>query len=135
MSVPACAAPGRRRGGLLAARDGAAAVETALLLPVLFLLLLGVIELGRLAWTRTALTFAVQEAARCASVRPGICGTASQTAAFAARTVAPLNIPASAFTVTTQACGTQVRAQLSYRFVAYAIFRVAPTLTAQVCRV
>ncbi|MDB5474578.1 MAG: hypothetical protein JWP49_89 [Phenylobacterium sp.] len=126
--------PGRRRG-LLAAREGAAAVETALLLPALLLVLLGVMEFGRLAWTQTTLNFAVQEAARCAAVRPDLCGAPAQIAAYAAGRTAPLNIAASAFIVTTQPCGTQVRASLSYRFLAKAIFRVAPTLTARVCRV
>lgn len=113
---------------------GATAVETAFVLPVMLLLLLGVIELGRLAWTRTALEYAVQEAARCAAVRPTLCGSASQTASYAAQTVATLNIPASAFTVTAQSCGTQVRATVPYQFAAYAIFTKAPTLTAQACR-
>lgn len=125
----------RPPANLLAAREGAAAVETALLLPVLLLLLLGVIEFGRLAWTRTALNFAVQEAARCAAVRTATCGDATATAAFAAQKVTALGIPASAFTVTTQPCGTQVRAELNYRFVAAAIFRTAPKLTAQACRI
>jgi Flp pilus assembly protein TadG len=131
-SVPSPLIRGR---GLLAAREGAAAVETALLLPVLLLLLLGVIEFGRLAWTQTTLNFAVQEAARCAAVRPDLCGAPAQTAAYAAARTGPLNIAASAFTVTPQACGTQVRASLTYRYIGKAIFRVAPTLTAQVCRV
>jgi len=130
-------APRRHRHalpGLLAARRGATAVEAAFVLPVLLLVLLGTIELGRLAWTRTALEFAVQEAARCASVRPGVCGSSAQTAAFAAGRVSLLGVPASAFTVTPQACGAQVRAVLNYRFAAYAIFKAGPTLTAQACR-
>lgn len=115
-------------------REGSTAVEAAFVLPLLLMLVLGAVEFGRLAWTRAALNFAVQEAARCASVRPGVCGTPAQTAAFAATKVTVLRIPASAFTVTTAACGAKVRAEVSYRFIAWRLFGEAPTLTAQVCR-
>jgi Flp pilus assembly protein TadG len=124
----------RTAGALLRRRDGAAAVEMALVLPVLMLLVLGTMELGAMAWTQAALEFAVQEAARCAIVRPDLCGSPSQTASWAAQRVVGQTVPASAFTVTTAACGTQVRAQLAYRFKLIPIAPSAPTLTAQVCR-
>lgn len=127
-------APLARLRRLAAAREGAAAVEAAFVLPLLLLLLLGTIEFGRLAWTRVALDYAVQEAARCASVRPDLCGSNAQIAAFAAQKVQPLNIPASAFSVSSQACGVQVRAEVSYAFAAYAIFKAQPKLSAQTCR-
>lgn len=52
-------------------RDGATAVEFALTFPVLMVALMGVIELGRLGYTQTALHFAAQEATRFAIVRDG----------------------------------------------------------------
>lgn len=116
------------------AREGATAVEAAFVLPLLLLLLLGLVEFGRIAWTEAALDFAVQEAARCAVVRPGVCGTPAQTADYAAGRISALAVPASAFAVTTQACGTQVRAEVTHEFVAYRLFGTAPKLTAQVCR-
>jgi Flp pilus assembly protein TadG len=119
---------------LVLAREGIAAVETALILPMLLLLLLGSIEVGRLAWMRAGLQFAVQEAARCAAVQPTICDTPADTQAFAATKVAALNIPASDFTVTTPACGTQVQASVPYSYLIFAVFPSAPTLTAQTCR-
>jgi Flp pilus assembly protein TadG len=128
-------ARGRRSAGsLLRRRDGATAVEMALILPLLMLLVLGTMELGDMAWTQAALEFAVQEAARCAVVRPDLCGSPSQTANSAAQRVVGRTVPATAFTVTTAACGTQVRAQLAYRFRFIPIAPSAPTLTAQVCR-
>jgi Flp pilus assembly protein TadG len=120
---------------LWTSRSGAAAVEMAFILPLLLLILLSIIEFGRMAWTRTALDFAVQEASRCASVRPDVCGTATQIANYAAAKVTAANIPASAFSVSTQACGRRVRAAYAYKFVAYSVFKLAPTLTAQACRV
>lgn len=121
-------------GALLKNRRGAAAVETAMVLPALLLILLGSIEIGRFAWMRAGLQFAVQEAARCAAVQPTVCGTAAQTQAFAASKVTALNIPASDFTVSTPACGTQVQASAPYSYLIFGIFPAAPTLTAQTCR-
>jgi Flp pilus assembly protein TadG len=119
---------------LFGAREGAAAVEAALTLPVLLMLLLGVIEFGRLGFVRAGLNYAVQEGARCAAVRPAVCGTPAQTAAFAAGRASALGVPASAFTVSSESCGTRVSAAYRYRFVAYQIFGASPILRAQYCR-
>jgi len=119
---------------LITCRSGAAAVEAAMILPALLLLLLGSIEIARFAWERSALQFAVQEAARCAAVQPTVCDTPAHTQAFAAAKVAQLNIPASDFTVTTPACGAQVQASVPYSYLVFAVFPAAPTLTAQTCR-
>jgi Flp pilus assembly protein TadG len=45
-------------------RSGAAAVEFALVLPVLLLLLGGILEFSRLMWTQANLQFAAEEGAR-----------------------------------------------------------------------
>ena len=85
-------------------------------------------------WTQAALSYAVQEAARCAAVRPAVCGSAVQTQAFAAQRVASLSIPANAFTVTSPACGSQVTAQVNHGFILYSLAPSAPALRAQACR-
>lgn len=115
-------------------RRGAAAVESAMILPVLLLVLLGILEVGRVAWTQSTLTFAVQEAARCASVRPDLCGTSQLTASYAAGRAAARGLPASTFTLSTQPCGKQVRGEFEYRLLVYPILKAAPTLSAQHCR-
>jgi Flp pilus assembly protein TadG len=119
---------------LLRARDGAAAVEAAMILPALLLLLLGALEIGRFAWMRAGLQFAVQEAARCAAVQPTICSSPADTQAYAAAKIPDLKIPASDFTVTTPSCGTQVQASVPYSYLVFSVFPSAPTLTAQTCR-
>ena len=119
---------------LRACEQASAAIETALILPVLLLLLLGGMELARLAWERSALQFAVQEAARCAAVQSSVCGTPAQIQTFAASKVAGFAIPAADFTVATSACGTQVIASVPYSFILFQVFPSAPTLTARVCR-
>jgi len=101
--------------------------------PVLFLIIFGGVEFGKLLWTQSALHFAVQEAARCASVTPSTCGTASQTATYAAGETTGLNISSSAFTVTTPSCGHQVSASYPYQFIVSGLLPFTPTLTAQAC--
>lgn len=118
---------------LTEARQGATAVEFALVAPVLFLIIFGGVEFGELLWTQSALHFAVQEAARCASVTPATCGTAAQIATFAANETTGLSISSSAFTVTTPSCGHQVSASYPYTFIASGLLPFSPTLTAQAC--
>ncbi len=124
--------PGQYRT-LHACRRGSVAVETAFILPLLLLSLLGAIEVGRLTWTHSALNFAVQESARCAAVRKDICGSATATAAFAAAKVKAANIPATAFSLSIETCGKHVRARLEHRLILYRIFPTHPTLTANFC--
>ncbi len=57
---------------------GGAAVEFALVLPFLFLVIYGIIEVGFLLWDVAVLDFAVEQAARCAVVNSaGVCNTQS----------------------------------------------------------
>lgn len=103
----------------------------ALTAPVLFLLLLGIIEMGRLLWTQNALNYSVAEAARCAVVDTTQCASSSQIANFAAGR-SGLPFAASIFTVTTASCGSQVSA--TYPIPLYIPFMsLAITLTAQSC--
>lgn len=117
---------------LILKKTGATAVEFALVAPVLFMVILGALEFGRLMWTQAALHYAVEEAARCASVTPATCGTSSQIASYAS-TVSALTIDASSFTATTPSCGHRVSASYNYQFIAAGFFPFTPTLTAQAC--
>ena len=54
-----------------ASRQGTAAVEFGLVLPLVLVAILGAIEGGRLIYTQSALHFAAQEATRYAVVREG----------------------------------------------------------------
>jgi Flp pilus assembly protein TadG len=132
--------PGKRWCGLAEwwrklAHDqhGATALEFAFVVPLLLLLLLGTIDLGRLLWTRAALDYAVAQAARCMAVSPQICGDTHSVAAYAARSVSAPNVRANAFHIGKSACGIEVRAR--YRFVSVApnLIRLAPVLNARAC--
>jgi Flp pilus assembly protein TadG len=86
-------------------RDGLAAVETAILLTVYLLFLLGIFEFGRLFWIQTSLQHAAERAARCAIVTPATC-TRSNVTTYAAGEVYGMTVPPSAFTYTSGAnCG------------------------------
>ncbi len=113
-------------------RRGAVAVEAAFVLPVLLAALLGLMECGRLAWTKATLLFAVEEAARCSAI--GACATNAAVIARAVERAGPVAAPASAFSVTAAACGTEVRAQWTPPFVAYKLAPGAPPLRARYCR-
>ena len=89
---------------------GSAAVEFALTVPVLLLLLFGTIEFGRLLWTQNSIQYAVEQAARCAAMgqTPGAtaCTTAGATQTFAASQVHGYTVASTAFTVAYQCTPT-----------------------------
>jgi Flp pilus assembly protein TadG len=99
----------------LPSERGSIALEYAIILPVLLLFLIGIIDTGRLIWSATALSFAVETAARCSAITA--CSTASQTAQYAVNQAWFLNATASNFSVASQTCGVSVSA--SYTFVFY----------------
>ena len=118
-------------GRLARSRGGATIVEFALVAPPLLMLLLGIMETGRALWTQNALNYAVEQAARCASIDQNNCGNAGQVAAFAA-TVAGAQFGATSFAVSTSACGHVVDA--SYPLTLHIPFvGAAVTLTAHSC--
>ena len=106
---PRLRAPSRLLAAVLTQCRGASAVEFVLVAPALLLFLFGIIETGRVLWFQNALNYAVQEAARCASVNPTICGTTAAVQGFAA-TRSSVSFPPAIFTPTTQTCGNQVSA-------------------------
>lgn len=118
---------GRPRRGflsrLLRACRGNATVEAALILPVLLTFLMGAIEFGRAYWVQTSLQYAVNNAARCASLASTKC---TDVPAYAASQVYGMTIPSNAFTYTAgadcgnsgYAAGYQVSASYTFRTVA-----------------
>ena len=109
----------------------ATAVEFAIVVGPLILLLVGIMECGRALWLLNALHYASEEAARCASNNPAVCGTPREIQSFAAsRSGADYNV--EVFTVTSAACGNLVTASypmnLMIPFGSYSV-----TLQAQCC--
>ena len=130
----------RAAARLATAEDGSNAVEFALVLPMLIALLFGIYEFGQAMWTQGILDYAVQQAARCATVNATTCATSTAIKTFAAGQTSPLNLPTTAFTVTTPACGHQVSASYVFSFVgrvavihSTALFPTSVTLTSSSC--
>lgn len=118
---------------LLRDRRGTSLIEFSMLLWVFVTLLFGIIELGQIFWTQTALQHAVEMAARCASINTSSCGTATQIQTFAGTQAYGLTLPATTFTATTPTCGNQIVAAYTYTFLTG--FFPSPTinLSAQSC--
>jgi len=128
----------RRLASLERDRIGAAAIETALVLPLLLAMFFGIIEVGHLLWTVTALNMAVQDSARCVSVSnvptppATLCDTQLHMQTYAVARTWGMTVPASTFTLSTPACGYQVTASYPYTpIVSY--IPLSMTLTASAC--
>ena len=102
---------------LCADERGASAVEFALVAPLLIGLLFGIFEFGQAIWTQGILDYAVQQAARCASVNTITCGTSGAIKTYASQQTTPLSLPASVFSATTPSCGNLVSASYTFSFV------------------
>jgi Flp pilus assembly protein TadG len=117
---------------------GASAVEAAIALPILLVLIFGVIEVGFMLWTQVSLNFAVEQAARCGALNYGvpkatICKTAATIQSFAvAQAVGIPNLTTANFTVHTNGaavCGSGTQVAASYNFQSMVQSLVPYTLT------
>jgi Flp pilus assembly protein TadG len=118
-------------------RIGSAAIETALVLPIMLTLFFGIIEVGHLLWTVSTLNMVVQDSARCVSVSnvpPGstLCDTQTHMQSYAVARSWGMTIPAGTYTLTTPACGYQVAASYPYKPVVSYI-PLTMTLSASAC--
>jgi Flp pilus assembly protein TadG len=104
------------RANALIAQDccGAVAVEFAVLLVPLLLLLVGGTDLGFAMLTETRITFAVEAAAKCGAIGATMCASASETAAYGATVARVRGLDASEFVVVTEPCGVSVTATYPY---------------------
>ena len=117
----------------LGAVAGSTAVEFALIAPVIISLFFGMFEFARAIWTQSVLDYAVEEAARCASVNTGTCGTNGAIQSYAANQTGALAISAGTFTSSSPAgCTHQVTASYPFHFV-LSIFNYNITLTSLAC--
>jgi Flp pilus assembly protein TadG len=114
-------------------RAGSVAVEMAVVLPLVLLVIVGLMEFGRVLWTQATLDYAVEAAARCAVVNSVACGSTAQTQAYAVDRAAGLTLSPSTFSVATTSCGLRVSASLPVEFIAPGLLPYAITLTATAC--
>ncbi|MFZ2466851.1 TadE/TadG family type IV pilus assembly protein [Parvibaculum sedimenti] len=97
--------------------SGAAAIEFALVVPLVLLFTIGIVDVGRLLWTQTTLDRAVQAAARCAAVNTTTCGSATSIKNYAVTQAYGMNIDSSAFTVSTGTSDICVYASLTFQLI------------------
>lgn len=125
----------RPAGRCLRECNGNAAVEFALVSPLLFGFVVGVLVIGFILWMQNALNYSVAAAARCAADNPNTCGTSSQITTFAAN-ASGANLSSSVFTYTAPAtgnCGYLVTASYQINISIPLIHINNPTLTASAC--
>lgn len=136
--------PASRANGFLRASDGATAIEFALVVGPLILLIIGVIEVGRLIWSGHALEEVAIEGARCVGIRAPGCGSgevvvpASATAFVqqAARAWGLALAPENISLATDAGCAVQtgfLRVAVTYSFVSVLPGLSGTELAAEAC--
>jgi Flp pilus assembly protein TadG len=116
---------------------GATAVEFALVVAILFVLMFAIIEFGRAWWTENSLQYAIERAARYAVVCNGACPSDGQVATYASNQVYGQTIASSAFSVTHPTGATCVNYSYNYSpwFAGqYAALSGSMTMTGTTCR-
>lgn len=94
-------------------QQGTTAVEFAIVAPVFIALLIGTLALCVALFLVGSLHFAVEDAARCASVKTAICSDSATTVAYAQNHYYGPNVSPT-FTYAAAACGSSVSASISY---------------------
>ena len=97
---------------ILADRRGVTALEFAFVAPLVIVLQLGTIYVSLMMFSVSALEYAVQEGARCASVQTSVCTSIASIKTYTATRYSGLGTPV--LTPTTASCGNLVTASLSF---------------------
>jgi Flp pilus assembly protein TadG len=94
---------------------GAALVEQAIVLTALLGFLFGILNFGIVLWVQSSLYYAVESAARCASVNAATCGSAVTIQTYALNQYFGQSLGgANPFTYTASGCGHTVAANYNY---------------------
>ena len=102
---------GTKRVRLWRCERGSTAVEFAIILPALAMLIIGIISACLLVLSAASLHYAVEQAARCYSVSASQCGSTSDTQTYAQNYYRGMSTPT--FIASTPACGHQVSATVT----------------------
>ncbi len=100
--------------GIFACERGAQAVEMALVAPFFFAFLYGIVVFGLVLWTQASLHFAVEAAARCASVNSTTCGSTNAIETYALNRYYGAPLGSNPFTYSATGCGHTVTAIYNY---------------------
>jgi Flp pilus assembly protein TadG len=113
--------------------SGEVSIEYGLILSALLVFVLGIVDTGRLLWTQTTLEHATEAASRCYAIDTTLCGTTAQTQTYAVAQAYGLQVTTAAFTVSTLACGANVKASLPFVLIIPWTTTTSLTLTATSC--
>jgi Flp pilus assembly protein TadG len=103
----------KNRKNLLTCDSGAAALEFAIVGPVFIMMLFGIVYLGMLLFSMASMQFAVEEGARCASVKTTVCTDSTATINYTkAAYYGPVSTPS--FTYANAACGHSVTSSTNF---------------------
>lgn len=101
------------RAGIIGASGGASAVEFAIVGPVFLMLTVGLFYICLLLFCMGSMQYAVEEGARCASVKTTICTDSNSTVTYAqAAYFGPVTAPT--FTYTAAPCGHSVSSSTNF---------------------
>ncbi len=114
-------------------RDGATAVEFAMVSPMFIGFMMAIVQGSLLLWTQLGLEHAVEVAARCSAVNSSTCGSASGIQSYAATQAYGLNLPASVFSFSQTSCGNLVSASYTYSLFSDVFKKASIPLNAQAC--
>ena len=92
---------------------GTTAIEMAILAPVFFLIIIGMVYVGLLMFTMGSMHYAVEAAARCASVETDICSNAASTESYAMSKYFGGYVTPD-FTYAAETCGQSVSADATF---------------------
>jgi Flp pilus assembly protein TadG len=103
----------------LSDRSGIAAIEFALVVPAFLMLLIGTMSMSIMLFANSSLHFAVEAAARCASIQTTVCRDSATTNAFASAHyfgpgVAPVFTCVGRLCGGTASCGNKVTGTASW---------------------
>lgn len=116
--------------------SGSTAIQYAIALPILLMLVMGIMDTARVLWTYTTLQRAAAAAARCGAINatvkakggtPVACSTDTDIQNKAVAEAWGMTVSPSVFTVTTAACGKQV--SVNYTFDFLIPWMLSPTVT------
>jgi hypothetical protein len=119
------------RRGTRTDNRGTAALEFALIATPILVVFFGIIYVSILAYTTNSLEYAVQEGARCASVRKAVCSDAAKTQSYAASHYYGFGKP-SFLAELNAGCGSRVGAMLTHDW-DFAVFKYTVPVTATAC--
>ena len=100
---------------LLSDRSGAGAVEFALVLPAVLMVIVGGIHLCLVSYTLAGLHYATEAAARCASLDSTTCGTSAGVDTYAKTRFINASGQSASFALATDNCGFAVLGSVTYK--------------------